>query len=57
MIFHITKTIVGFLNEKGGIMYIGISEDKTKKVTVAGITLSMNELKEVFEFFTSKIVK
>lgn len=37
IIFHLTKTVVGFLNTTGGIIYVGLKEDKTKLVEVKGI--------------------
>lgn len=38
--FHLTKTIVGYLNTTGGIIYVGLKEDKSKMVEVKGIELS-----------------
>lgn len=37
IILHLTKTVVGFLNSTGGIIYVGMKEDKTKLVEVKGI--------------------
>ena len=48
---HIKKTIVGFLNVYGGIIYVGIFENKEKKNTVVGITLDRTKLPEVYKFF------
>ena len=48
---HIKKTIVGFLNTHGGIIYVGVYEDKEKKNTVTGIMLDRTKLKEVHDFF------
>ena len=51
IIHHLSKTIVGFLNnKKGGIIYIGICEDRTRKIVVVGIPLTLIQLKELFEF-------
>jgi predicted HTH transcriptional regulator len=38
--FHLTKTVVGFLNTTGGIIYVGLREDKSKIIEVKGIKLS-----------------
>lgn len=40
IMFHLTKTFVGFLNSIGGIIYVGLKEDKNKFVEVKGIELS-----------------
>lgn len=40
---HVKKTIVGFLNMYGGIIYIGIQEDKEKINTVVGVTLNRSK--------------
>ena len=57
IIHHIKKTIVGFLNVKGGVIYIGINEDSNKMATVTGISLNFNQIKEIFEFFSNDIVE
>ena len=41
--FHLQKTIVGFMNKGGGIIYMGLFEEKTKCVKVSGIELKKNE--------------
>jgi hypothetical protein len=45
IIKHLTKTFVGFLNTTGGIIYVGLKEDKSKIVEVKGIELSNAEKK------------
>lgn len=37
---HLTKTIVGYLNKDGGIIYVGLKEDKQKFIEVKGIKLN-----------------
>lgn len=46
IIFHIVKTIIGFLNSQGGIVYIGIFEEKDKKNKVCGIKLAKKNIRE-----------
>lgn len=43
IIKHVKKTIVGFLNEKGGIIYVGMKEDHNNVVS-SGIILSKSNI-------------
>lgn len=47
---------MGFLNTTGGIIYVGLKEDKSKIVEVKGIELSNLEKKEFLHFIHDKIM-
>jgi predicted HTH transcriptional regulator len=53
--FHLTKTVVGFLNTNGGIIYVGLKEDKNKFVEVKGIELSKKQKEDFLYFMHDKI--
>lgn len=55
--FHLKKTIVGFLNTGGGIIYIGIQEDKQKITAVTSMELKDNKKLEVYNFFKDLVDK
>lgn len=52
---HISKTITGFMNSKGGIMYIGIMEEKDKSNIVVGITITSSEVSDIKKQFTEYV--
>lgn len=52
---QLLKNIIGFLNAKGGIIYIGIMENKDKKTAVEGIELTDTEMDEFHEFIGEKV--
>jgi len=55
IINHISKTITGFMNSKGGIMYIGIMEGKDKRNSVLGITINQSEVKDIKDSFVKYV--
>jgi predicted HTH transcriptional regulator len=48
---------VGFLNTTGGIIYVGLKEDKSKLVEIKGIELSHAEKKDFLWFIHDIITK
>ena len=55
--FHLTKTIVGFMNTKtGGIIFVGLKEDKHKIITVKGIKLTRQQKKDFLFFLHDEIL-
>jgi hypothetical protein len=54
----LTKTICGFLNSKGGAIYIGIKEDvQTKKRTVFGYRYPESIKEKLLTYFRLKCQK
>lgn len=57
---HLTKTIVGFLNTTnttGGIIYVGIKEDKQKFIEIKGIKLQPQQKIDFLYFLHNDIMK
>ena len=56
IVFHLVKTVIGYLNTTGGIVYVGLKESKDKFMEVKGIRLSDKERLEFLQFLQNKII-
>lgn len=56
LVIHLQKTVASFLNSSGGIIYIGLYEDKNKLVSVVGMALRPKEKKDFLCFMKSTIL-
>jgi len=54
---HLAKTVVSFLNTDGGIIFVGMKEDKNKMMTANGIKFKAEEKNKFLYFIHDNILR
>lgn len=54
---HLAKTVVSFLNTAGGIVFVGMKEDKDKMMTSKGIKFKAKEKISFLYFMHDDIMR
>jgi predicted HTH transcriptional regulator len=54
---HLAKTVVSFLNTAGGIIFVGMKEDKDKMIQATGIKFKAEERTNFLYFMHDNIMR